>query len=480
MTRKTLAARAPVLIALFAILLVTVALLACGGGDDDEQATESPAASPDTAAATATAMPEPASTPAPQATPDPTPAATTEPADPADTGPRQVGDVDGIVFQVGEGSEATFTVNEQLQQLSLPNDAVVRTTALSGHVSLDGGESAIHIDLHSLASDSSYRDRYIRQRMFPNSPTGTFTVQGLNELPDGFTDGDTVSAQIDGDLTIGSVTAPLTFDVEARDDGNAVYIHGTTTFTWDQLQLSEPIAGPVVSVDDEVRVEVLIAARPSGDSMAMEPTPTPVTAPPPADTPQPPAPASPPPGALPSAGILISPPTGGDPQQFLAQFPADESVCITAALPAGQMAALLGPAPNPEVIACLSDRTILRITLGGLLAVAGDLSPETESCLSAQLANDAMVGQAAAQFRQSMSSPGSEGPFALFALVPFMQCLSPEEAAAADLGDPAQIQCFIEELGPEGLAALNTLDAAAAPPPELFPALMKCGMGAGP
>ena len=96
-----------------------------------------------------------------------------------------------------------------------------RTTALSGHVSLDGGESAIHIDLHSLASDSSYRDRYIRQRMFPNSPTGTFTVQGLNELPAGFTDGDTVSAQIDGDLTIGSVTAPLTFDVEARDDGNA-------------------------------------------------------------------------------------------------------------------------------------------------------------------------------------------------------------------------------------------------------------------
>ena len=171
-------------------------------------------------------MPEPASTPAPQATPDPTPAATTEPADPADTGPRQVGDVDGIIFQVGEGSEATFTVNEQLQQLSLPNDAVVRTTALSGHVSLDGGESAIHIDLHSLASDSSYRDRYIRQRMFPNSPTGTFTVQGLNELPDGFTDGDTVSAQFDGDLTIGSVTAPLTFDVEARDDGNVVYIRG--------------------------------------------------------------------------------------------------------------------------------------------------------------------------------------------------------------------------------------------------------------
>ena len=468
MTRNNLVARPVWVIALLVALMMTVALLACGGSSDEEE-TESPEPTATPATAAATATPVPASEPTTAAMPT-----STQPAAP--TGPRQMGDVEGITFQVGEGSEATFTVTEQLASLSLPNDAVVRTNALSGHVSLDGQESVIEIDLLQLSSDSSYRDRYIRERLFANHPTGTFKVQGLDELPDGFTDGDMVSAQVDGELTVRGITTPLTFDVEARDDGDVVFIIGRTSFTWDQLQIPKPTANAVVSLEDEVGVEVLLAARSATDSMAMAPT----TASEP-----PPAPASMMAPSMPSSSVLIVPPLDGNAHAFLDQLPSDEAACVSAAVPPDQLAAALGPdgpsGPAAEaLLGCLSDRTVVRIMLSGMFATVGSLSPETETCLNGQLDNEATVGSVAGGFRAQIIT-GVDSPVAMFAMVPFMQCLNPEEAATAGLGDPAQIACFLQELGPEGLASLSEPpDPAAGPPVALIQAAIKCGMGAGP
>ena len=482
MSRNRPAARIPALIILFATLLVTLALLACGGGDDEEP-TESPTSTP----AATTSAPEPTVAATSQPTPEAIPEAMPEPA-PVEDGPRQIGDVEGIVFQVGDGSQATFTVTEQLQSLSLPNDAVVRTTALSGHVSLDGGESVIDIDLHSMASDSSFRDRYIRQRMFPDTPTGTFSVQGLNQLPAGFTDGDEVDATVDGELTIGSVVTPLSFEVTARDDGDVVYIHGRTAFTWDQLQIGKPIAGPVVSVEDEVRVEVLVAARPGGDAMAMEPPtaiePTAMPEPTPAGTPQPPAPVTPPGPSMPSSSVLIIPPLDGNAQAFLDQLPSDEASCVSGAVPADQLAMAMGPAgpsgPAGEaLLGCLSDRTVARIMLGSTLGMAGELSPESQACLSSQLDNEGATASVAGQLRSQVSGAPA-GPASMFAMIPFMQCLNADEAATAGLGDPDQIACFLEELGPEGLAALSEPSEDPAQMGALFQAAITCGMTGGP
>ena len=469
MTRNNLVARPVWLIALLVALMMTVALLACGGSSDEEE-TESPepTATPATAAATATPVPASEPTTAAMST-------STQPAAP--TGPRQMGDVEGITFQIGEGSEATFTVTEQLASLSLPNDAVVRTNALSGHVSLDGQESVIEIDLLQLSSDSSYRDRYIRERLFANHPTGTFKVQGLDELPDGFTDGDMVSAQVDGELTVRGITTPLTFDVEARDDGDVVFIIGRTSFTWDQLQIPKPTANAVVSLEDEVGVEVLLAARSATDSMAMEPTAMPE--PTPATTTSTMAP------SMPSSSVLIVPPLDGNAQALLDQLPSDEAACVSGAVPPDQLAAALGPdgpsGPAAEaILGCLSDRTVVRIMLSGMFAMVGSLSPETETCLNGQLDNEATVGSVAGGFRAQIIT-GVDSPVAMFAMVPFMQCLNPEEAATAGLGDPAQIACFLQELGPEGLSALSEPpDPAAGPPVALIQAAIKCGMGAGP
>ena len=207
---------------------------------------------PEVSLPTATA---PADTPVSEPSPAPNEAPATE--------ARSVGEVDGVTFTVGEGSKATFYVREELASVPLPFDAEVSTTALTGEIHLDGRDSVIEIDLQSLSSDNSFRDRYIRQRMFGEHPTGVVTVKGMSELPSGFTSGETVTTEIESELLIREVTAPLTFEVEARDEGSEISITGRTTFTWDDLQMQKPSARSVVSLDDEVKVEVILSARPA-------------------------------------------------------------------------------------------------------------------------------------------------------------------------------------------------------------------------
>lgn len=163
---------------------------------------------------------------------------------------------------VGEGSETTFTVREELVRIPTPFDAVIRTTTLSGEIDLAGGESNVTIDLHSLSSDEQFRDRYIRQVMFPNSRTASFTVDGIEGVAESLSGGETITRSVEGVLSIRGIEAPLTFEVEARLDGEVLHVLGRTTFTWEQLEIPVPAARSVVSLADEVRVEVLLRATP--------------------------------------------------------------------------------------------------------------------------------------------------------------------------------------------------------------------------
>ena len=148
---------------------------------------------------------------------------------------RKIGEYDAVTFLIGDGSEATFTVQEQLARLNLPNDAVVRTSAISGEIHLDGRPSVIQIDLHLLSSDQSRRGQYVRQRMFPNDPIASFAVADFGQLPKGFTDGENVTGAVTGLLTLKDTTVPLSFELEARDDGDVLFVLGRTLDRRDEL-----------------------------------------------------------------------------------------------------------------------------------------------------------------------------------------------------------------------------------------------------
>ena len=114
-----------------------------------------------------------------------------------------------------------------------------------------------------MESDQPRRDRYIRERMFPNDPVAIFTLPTTLPLPDGFSDGEEVTAAITGALEIRGVEAPVTFQVEARDDGDVVHILGRTTFVWSDFEIPVPNVGTFVRVTDEVSVEILLSVRPA-------------------------------------------------------------------------------------------------------------------------------------------------------------------------------------------------------------------------
>ena len=272
--------------ALVASVILVLAVVACEGATQEgwdapsgegwgTQATEGwetpPPRAPETVVAVPTATPMATATPLPTiATATPivletaTPMATATPlaVDTSEGASRRMGEYEGVTFVVSEGSEATFTVTEKLASLSLPNDAVMRTTGLSGEVRLDGGPSVFELDLHSMTSDQGNRDRYVRSRMFANHQTATFTVPSVSNIPDGFAEGEEVMTEVEGSLDIRGITVPLVFDIEARDDGDRVFILGQTTFTWQDMEITPPVVGPVQSIEDEVRVEVLLSVEP--------------------------------------------------------------------------------------------------------------------------------------------------------------------------------------------------------------------------
>ena len=125
-------------------------------------------------------------------------------------------------------------------------------------VDLETGRAVIKIDLRTLSSDQDFRDRYIRLRMFPSSPIATFTVDDIGEIPVELYNGGIVTSRVEGSLNIIDVDVPWTFDVEVRKDGDLLFVLGRTSFTWDQAQIPVPSARSVISIEDEVKVKVLL------------------------------------------------------------------------------------------------------------------------------------------------------------------------------------------------------------------------------
>lgn len=163
-------------------------------------------------------------------------------------------------FVVGEGSTARFTVREKLSRLPAPNDAVLETSAITGEVQFNGDEFVVSIDLHKLRSDQSRRDGYVRDRLFPRQPIARVTFQGIDELPAGLSDGEEISAMLAGVVNVNGVDAGITFEIEARLDGDVLFMLGRADFQWEEFGMTAPKSA-LFDVEDDVHVEVLLVTE---------------------------------------------------------------------------------------------------------------------------------------------------------------------------------------------------------------------------
>jgi polyisoprenoid-binding protein YceI len=165
---------------------------------------------------------------------------------------------------VAEATEARYRVTEQIAGNDLPNDAVGATSAVSGAIVIDADgrvvpdASKITVDLTTLASDNSRRDGFVKQSTLQTGqfPTATFVPTAVEGLPTPLPTSGAVSFALVGDLTVHGVTWPVTWQVEALADEAAVAGTATTTVTFAQFGMTAPKVGPVLSVDEELALEI--------------------------------------------------------------------------------------------------------------------------------------------------------------------------------------------------------------------------------
>lgn len=161
------------------------------------------------------------------------------------------------------GNEVRYRVREQLVGFDLPNDAIGKSTAVTGVIAIDDAGRVIRdasrfvIDAGTFASDRDRRDGYVRGRLLEAAqyPSVVFVpteARGITLPPSG---SGTSTFDLIGDLTVRGVTRPTTWRVTATVANDQVSGSATTKFAFADFQMAKPQVRSVLSVADTIALE---------------------------------------------------------------------------------------------------------------------------------------------------------------------------------------------------------------------------------
>jgi polyisoprenoid-binding protein YceI len=221
-----------------------------------------------TAEATLSVSPYPTS--APTNTPTPLATPTLAPSTPApEASPSPVAEAAPLddtvrLVVVPERSQARYRVREQLAGVSLPNDAVGSTNAITGTIvgktdgSIVTSESKFVVDLRTLKSDRSQRDNFLRRNTLQTDqyPYAVFIPTSASGLPTTVPSSGEVSFSLGGELTIRDVTKEVTWEATCQVQGDEAACQAKTKFPFAYFNLEQPRVPVVLSVEDNIVLEV--------------------------------------------------------------------------------------------------------------------------------------------------------------------------------------------------------------------------------
>lgn len=161
------------------------------------------------------------------------------------------------------GNEARYLVREQLAGLEFPNDAIGRTSAVTGVIvigadgAVDASASHIEIDLTALQSNEDRRDNYLRRRTLNTEehPTATFVPTAIHGLPVPVPASGQATLHMVGNLTVRGETHPITWTATATFHDGSIAGQAKTQFTFEEMGLTKPSLARLLSVADEIRLE---------------------------------------------------------------------------------------------------------------------------------------------------------------------------------------------------------------------------------
>ena len=165
-----------------------------------------------------------------------------------------------VTLILGEGSAAKYSIGERLARFDTPITAEGITTSLIGELRFDAEgnpteNSLIKIDATSFKSDENKRDNWVRR----NGGLGqeiTFLVTDFQDLPWPLPSSDSATFVITGDMTVSGTTVSTSWDTTADFSAGGIVGVAKTSITWDQFNLSKPRLPFIISVDDEIFLEL--------------------------------------------------------------------------------------------------------------------------------------------------------------------------------------------------------------------------------
>lgn len=150
------------------------------------------------------------------------------------------------------------------------NRTMGRTSVVDGALTLDFAGAApqlvdavFTVDISTLSSDQRMRDGRIRDEWLESSrfPSASFIATNIESAPDTYSEGDEVTFQVAGDLTVREVTNPVVFEVTATLQGNTITGVATTEFPMSSFGVDPPKMTSLFTVGDETTIRVEFVAQ---------------------------------------------------------------------------------------------------------------------------------------------------------------------------------------------------------------------------
>ena len=141
-------------------------------------------------------------------------------------------------------------------------EGVGRTSAVEGSLTIVGDEvtsAKFTVDMTTLKSDSSRRDRQVNTRILDTTafPTATFALKKPIKLTPEAIAGGVLSGKTTGTLTLRGVTRDIDFTLNARLVENVIEVNGSILLVFADWSIPDPSISAIV-VEDRGQLEFLI------------------------------------------------------------------------------------------------------------------------------------------------------------------------------------------------------------------------------
>lgn len=163
-----------------------------------------------------------------------------------------------------QNSSALYRVQEQFVNIRVPSDAVGTTDRVSGSVAIDADgaviqdRSSVRVNLDGLTSDQSRRDAFIKRNTLDTQryPEAQFVPTTIQGLPAPLPHEGEADITIVGLLTIRDVTREVEWRGKAHFTPDGMRVTAQTQIAFEQFGIEKPRVALVLSVSDEIRLEV--------------------------------------------------------------------------------------------------------------------------------------------------------------------------------------------------------------------------------